>query len=480
MSFTLAIVGRPNVGKSTLFNRLAGKRLALVDDTPGVTRDRREGIGHIGDLSFRMFDTAGLEEGDEGSLWARMRVQTESGLADADIALMMVDARAGITPLDKHFADWIRKKKIHVILVANKCEGTKADAGFYDSFSLGLGDPHELSAEHGDGLAGLYTSILEITQKEGWDDGGQKKANAQERRQENLDDIEDNLEYEFEDNEQEQSKPLQLAVIGRPNAGKSTLINYLIGEDRLITGPEPGLTRDSISVDWDYEGRAIRLFDTAGLRKKANVVEKLEKLSVADAMRAIQYAQVVVLLIDAELGVQKQDLKIASLVVQEGRALVVALNKWDLVEDRLAVQRAAGDVLARSLPQLKGVQLIQFSALSGQGTKKMLPAVMKSYEYWNSRVATSPLNKWLIDTLDRHPPPLVGGRRIKIRFIAQIKTRPPTFTLFVNRPTDVPDSYLRYLENDIRNAFDLPGVPLRFLMRKGKNPYEGRKKKRGR
>jgi len=481
MNFTVAIVGRPNVGKSTLFNRLAGKRLALVDDTPGVTRDRREGVGHLGDLTFRIFDTAGLEEGDSASLFGRMRFQTEIGIDDADIAIMMIDSRAGITPLDEHFADWIRKKPIHTILVANKCESRAAQSGLYEAFSLGLGEPIGFSAEHGEGLAELYTAILKIAQAEGWDNQEEEPDKEEERAKairDEFGEIEDNLDYEFQDDENFDETPLQLAVVGRPNAGKSTLINALIGEERMITGPEAGITRDSISVDWEVAGRPVKLFDTAGLRRKSRVQEKLEKLSVADALRAIQYAEVVVLLIDAELGIEKQDLKIASLVVQEGRGLVVALNKWDLVADRLKVQREAKDTLARSLPQLKGVEVVHFSALTGGGIKMLWPAIEHVHDMWNARVSTAALNRWLTDVIDRHPPPLVAGRRLKIRFAAQVKTRPPTFILFVNRPSDMPDSYLRYLENDLRHAFDLAATPIRFLMRKGANPYEGRRKKR--
>lgn len=481
--FTIALIGRPNVGKSTLFNRLAGKRLALVDDTPGVTRDRREGIGSLGDLSFKMFDTAGLEEAKEGSLFARMREQTDAAVEQCDIIVMMIDARAGVTPLDEYFAQWIRKQKKQTILVANKCEGTKADHGLYEAYSLGLGTPVGISAEHSDGMADLYGEILKIAQKQGWDNEPEPEPEEVIYEDEGPDEdtsklIEGDLEYDFEENNPIQDKPLQMVVIGRPNAGKSTLINFMVGEDRLITGPEAGITRDSISVDWNYEGQDVKLFDTAGLRKKTKVIDKLEKLSVADALRAAQFAEIVVLLIDAELGIEKQDLKIANLMVQEGRGLVIALNKWDLIEDRLGVLRQTKDTLTRSLPQLKGVRVIQFSALTGFGVDKLMPAVIEAHEFWNARIATSPLNRWLADTLDKHPPPLVNGRRMKIRFMAQIKTRPPTFVLFCNHPADVPDSYIRYLENDLRHAFKLPATPLRFLMRKGENPYEGRRKKR--
>ncbi len=480
MTFTLALIGRPNVGKSTLFNRLAGKRLALVDDTPGVTRDRRHGKGTLGDMAFNMFDTAGLEEGDEGSLFNRMRIQTNAALEESDVVLMIIDARAGVTPLDKHFADWIRRQNIEVILVANKCEGRAGQAGTFESYSLGLGQPIPISAEHGEGLTDLFDAIREGAEKQGLETRIPEKKIAGPARDDKFDLTEGDLEYEFEDDDGDlrAGKPLMMAIVGRPNAGKSTLINSLIEEDRLITGPEAGLTRDSISLDWEYEDQPIRLFDTAGLRKKANVIEKLEKLSVADALRAVQYAEVVVLLIDAELGVEKQDLKIASLVVQEGRALVVAINKWDLVKDRMETKRTVQDVLGRSLPQLKGVEVVQFSALTGQGTQKLMPAVLKVYDLWNIRISTSILNEWLDATMEKHPPPLVGGRRIKMRFMAQVKSRPPTFVIFTNRPSDVPDSYMRYMENELRRDFEIPGTPIRFLHRKGANPYhKGRRRK---
>lgn len=480
MTFTLAIVGRPNVGKSTLFNRLVGKKLAIVDDTPGVTRDRRMGEGRIADLEFTLMDTAGLEEGDPGSLQDRMRRQTERALEDADIALMLYDARAGVTPTDEHFAAWLRRMGKPVILGANKCEGNAVIDGIYEAFSLGLGEPIGLSAEHGEGLGELYQAIVEGLKEVGIDPyEGEDEAENERTQPVDTGPVEGDLEYEFVDaDEPADDRPLRLAIVGRPNAGKSTLINHLLGEDRLITGPEAGLTRDSIAVDWEWDGMPVKLYDTAGLRKRARVTEKLEKLSVADTLRAVQFAEVVVLLLDAEIGIEKQDLKIAEKVVEEGRAMVIALNKWDAVDDRLKVQRQLTDALTRSLPQLKGVKVINFSALTGAGTQKLMPAVEEAYELWNARIPTAGFNRWLTDTLEKHPAPSVAGRRIKIRYGAQIKTRPPTFALFCNRPDDLPDSYKRYLENEMRRDFDLPGVPLRVYMRKGENPYEGRRRKR--
>ena len=483
MPLTIAIVGRPNVGKSTLFNRLAGRRLALVDDTPGVTRDRREAVGSLGDLSFTIIDTAGLEEGDEGSIFARMRLQTEVALDSADIILMLIDARAGITPLDRHFSDWLRRQDKPVILVANKCEGSAGDTGRYDSYSLGLGDPVPISAEHGEGLADLYTEFLEAIEGldlDTQDPAGDEPDAVAEKALENpnLEVIEGNLDFQFEDDPDTGQKPLQLAIAGRPNVGKSTLINQLIGEERLITGPEAGLTRDSIAVDWTWKDRKLRLFDTAGLRRRAKVQDKLEKLSVEDTLRAIRFANVVILVIDAVQGIEKQDLRIANMVADEGRALVLVPNKWDIVEDRLASQRKMKNDLMRSLPQLKEVEIIPLSALTGQGTKKLLPAVGRAYELWNSRVGTAALNRWLANVTEQHPPPMANGKRVRIRFMAQIKTRPPTFALFANRPGDIAASYLRYLENELRRVFRLPGTPLRLLLRAGKNPYEGKRKTR--
>ncbi|MEM8799626.1 MAG: ribosome biogenesis GTPase Der [Pseudomonadota bacterium] len=453
MPLKIAIVGRPNVGKSTLFNRLVGKRLALVDDQPGVTRDRREGEGRLGDLPLTIIDTAGLERDGDHALSSRMRAQTEVAISDADVALMLVDARAGITPMDHYFAEWLRKQDVPYVLVANKSEGRRGEAGLYDAFQLGLGDPIALSAEHGEGMADLFEALVQI---------------AEARF----------LDQDTEEAEEDASGPLKLAIVGRPNAGKSTLINRLTNEDRLITGPEAGITRDSISVPWVYNGRAILLFDTAGLRKRARVTAKLEKLSVADGLRAVRFAEIVVVLIDATLGLESQDLRIANQVWEEGRGLVIALNKWDLVEDPQAVLKKTRNKLETSLAQAKDVPFITLSAASGQGTKKLMPAVFKLYEEWNKRVSTARLNEWLRDTVDEHPPPAVSGRRLKARYATQIKVRPPTVAVFVNRPEDFPMSYRRYLTNALRRDFKFGGTPLRLLLRKTENPYEGRRKKR--
>ncbi|GHF27772.1 GTPase Der [Kordiimonas sediminis] len=480
MTFTLAIVGRPNVGKSTLFNRLAGKRLAIVDDTPGVTRDRREAMGNISDLEFRLIDTAGLEEGAPGTLSDRMRKQTEAAIEDADVTLMLYDARVGVTTMDEHFGAMLRRAKKPVILCANKCEGRAVQEGVFEAYTLGLGDPVPLSAEHGEGLADLYQFIVSALKEIGIDPYAheEEEYGKGQSRNEDTGPEEGDLNYEFVDEEgqNDDERPLRLAIVGRPNAGKSTLINALVGEDRLITGPEAGLTRDSIAVDWEWEGMPVRLFDTAGLRRQARITEKLEKMSVADTMRAVQFAEVVCLMLDGELGIEKQDLKIAEKVVKEGRALVIILNKWDAVKDRLDTQRQLKDALTKSLPQLKGVQIVTVSALMDKGLDRIMPAVEEAYSMWNARIPTSPFNKWLSDTLEKHPAPSVAGRRIKIRYGAQIKTRPPTFSLFCNMPDDLPDSYVRYLENELRRDFNLPGVPLRFYTRKGSNPYEGRRR----
>ena len=441
---TVAIVGRPNVGKSTLFNRLVGKRLALVDDRPGVTRDRREGEGRLGDLVFRIVDTAGLEHADEGSLEGRMRAQTEAAIAEADVVLFMIDGRAGLTADDERFADLVRRSQRPVILVANKAEGRAGMEGAYESYSLGLGDPMPISAEHGEGLGDLYDALAPFFPT-----------------------AEDD-----EDEESEEGAPLRIAIVGRPNAGKSTLVNRLVGSERMLTGPEAGITRDSVSVDWEWRGRRVRLVDTAGLRKKARVVDKLEKLSVADAIRSIKFAEVVVLLLDAATPFEKQDLSIADLVAREGRALVFGLNKWDLVNDRGPALTRAREALDRLLPQVKGAMIAPLSAETGEGVDRLMGAVVKTHEVWNKRVSTAALNRWLEATLERHPPPAVAGKRIKLRYGTQPKARPPSFVLFGTRTNELPESYVRYLVNGLRETFDLPGVPIRLSFRTSENPYD--------
>jgi len=466
MSFTVAIVGRPNVGKSTLFNRLIGKRLAIVDDTPGVTRDRREGSARLGDMEFNVFDTAGLEEAFDDSLEARMREQTNKALQDADVALMMIDARAGLTPMDEHFADWLRAIDIPTVLLANKCEGKAGESGRLEAYALGLGDPLPLSAEHGDGLVNLYEALQPFH-----DEALAQKSQADYEASQTEEEIEE-FDEEFEGIEEDDpTKPLQLAIVGRPNVGKSTLINQLIGEDRMLTGPEAGITRDSIGIEWEYNGRAIKLFDTAGLRRRAKVTSKIETLSAADTVRAVQYAQVVILVLDADAILEKQDLTIARRVIDEGRALVIAINKWDAVANREEALGRLSDKLQTSLPQIKGIPVVTLSALTGKGTNKLLPTVMKAYEQWNRRVSTSKLNRWLSAMTEAHPAPLARGRRLRVRYITQVKSRPPTFMLWVSQPNEMPGAYLRYLENGMREDFGLWGVPLRLEMRKGKNPY---------
>ena len=448
MSFTVAIVGRPNVGKSTFFNRLVGKRLAIVHDLPGVTRDRREGTAKIGDLEFNVIDTAGLEEAADDSLPDRMRDQTEQALKSADVAVLLVDARDGVTPTDQHFADWLRKQKLPIVLIANKCESKKGEEGRYECYALGLGDPIPFSAEHGDGMNLLYDVLAPFVEEA-------------TRKQDEQDIVHDDTE----------GQPLHLAIVGRPNVGKSTLVNKLLGEDRLLTGPEAGITRDAITVSWNYDGQPISLIDTAGLRRKARIKEKLEYLSVGDTLRTIRFAHVVVLVLDAEVMLEKQDLTIARTVIEEGRALIIAMNKWDLIKDHKAAQQKIQDRLEKSLPQVRGVPIISCSALTGQGLKKLLPAVLKIYGIWNRHLSTSPLNRWLEAMTERHPPPLASGKRVRLRYISQAKTRPPTFAIFTTRPEGVPESYNRYLINALREDFDLPGVPIRLHLRKTDNPY---------
>jgi GTP-binding protein len=448
MQPTIVIAGRPNVGKSTLFNRLVGRRDAIVNDQPGVTRDRREGDASLGGLKFRLVDTAGLEDAFDDSLPARMRRQTEVAIADADLVLLVIDARAGVMPLDEHFASWLRTLSVPVVLVANKCEGRLAEPGTYEAYSLGLGDPVPVSAEHGGGMNLLYEAVTAVlgAEEPPAEDSGDGDAEA---------------------------GPLSLAIVGRPNVGKSTLVNALIGDERLLTGPEAGVTRDAITVEWDYQGRRIALVDTAGLRRKARIAEKLEQLSVGDALRAVQYAEVVALVLDGEQLLERQDLTIARHVVEEGRALVLVINKWDIVADKRAAMTALNDRLQTSLPQVAGVTVVTVSALTGKNLEALMPAVLAAYEVWNRRVPTAALNNWLADVLDRHPPPLAANkRRIRLRYATQAKSRPPTFAIFGNRPEDLPDSYQRYLENSLRERFGLAGTPIRVNLRKGDNPYD--------
>ncbi|RJF83898.1 ribosome biogenesis GTPase Der [Azospirillum cavernae] len=463
MSFTVVLVGRPNVGKSTLFNRLAGKKLALVDDTPGVTRDWRSAPGHVGGLSFTVVDTAGLEDVTDDSLEARMRRQTEQALERADVALFMIDARAGVTPLDRHFAALLRKIKTPVLLVANKTEGKASKSGLYESYELGLGDPIPLSAEHGEGMADLVEALMPYD----------KEGDVEETEEEVVESVGDRPIPIGDQPEPAEDlvKPIQIAIVGRPNVGKSTLLNSLVGEERVLTGPEAGMTRDAISVDWQWRDRRFKLVDTAGMRRRARVDEKVEKLAVADTLRVIRMANVVVLVVDAEAILDKQDLTIARMVIEEGRSLVIAINKWDIVDDRAMALRQVEDKLEAALGYIKGVKVVTISALKGHKLDTLLDGILATYAVWNRRISTAQLNRWIGGVLDHHPPPLIEGRRVKIRYVTQVKTRPPTFALFVNKPLDLPESYQRYLIADLRNSFDLPGVPLRLLLRKGKNPY---------
>jgi len=480
MSFTLAIVGRPNVGKSTLFNRLVGKKLALVDDQPGVTRDLREGDAKLADLRFTVIDTAGLEDATDDSLEGRMRRLTERAVDMADICLFMIDARAGVTPTDMVFAEILRKKSVHVLLAANKGEGRAADAGVLDAYSLGLGEPIRLSAEHGEGLNDLYSQLMPI-------------ADDFSKRQEALDDeVEVDVELEedgdWDDEFDEgglrpsqqisENKPLQIAVVGRPNAGKSTLINKIIGEDRLLTGPEAGITRDAISLRTDWGDTPMRIFDTAGMRKKAKVQDKLEKLSVGDGLRAVKFAEVVVVLLDAAIPFEQQDLRIADLAEREGRAVVVAVNKWDVEEHKQEKLRELKEAFNRLLPQLRGAPLITVSAKTGRGLDRLNDAILNAYDTWNRRIPTAALNRWLVEMLQQHPPPAPQGKRIKLRYMTQAKTRPPGFVVMCSHPDKLPASYSRYLVNGLRETFDMPGTPIRLIMRGqgDKNPYKGKKK----
>ncbi|MEN8892973.1 ribosome biogenesis GTPase Der [Planktotalea arctica] len=472
MSFTLAIVGRPNVGKSTLFNRLVGKRLALVDDQPGVTRDLREGDARLADLRFTVIDTAGLEEATDESLQGRMRKLTERAVDMADVCLFMIDARAGVTPADQVFAEILRKRSAHVVLAANKGEGSAADAGVIEAYSLGLGEPIRLSAEHGEGLNDLYTHLMPIA------DGFAERARDQ------APEVDVALDEDGEWDEDAPlvmptaRKPMQIAVVGRPNAGKSTLINKIMGEERLLTGPEAGITRDAISLRTEWHGTHIRIFDTAGMRKKAKIQDKLEKLSVSDGLRAVKFAEVVVVLLDAAIPFEQQDLRIADLAEREGRAVIVAVNKWDIEDDKQDKLRDLRESFERLLPQLRGAPLVTVSAKTGRGLDRLHDAILRAYETWNRRVPTAALNRWLAGMVEAHPPPAPAGKRIKLRYMTQAKTRPPGFVVMCSLPDKMSESYSRYLVNGLRADFDMPGTPIRLYMRSQNesNPYKGRKK----
>jgi GTP-binding protein len=459
----VAIVGRPNVGKSTLFNRLVGRRRAIVDDTPGVTRDVREAPAQLGDLAFTLLDTAGWETTGGAGLEARMRRFTERAIEGSDVVLFLIDARAGILPMDESFAGWLRKRKDKVILVANKCEGRAGQQGLAEAHGLGLGEPLPVSAEHGEGLSDLHEALARYVEP------------MPEEADEPLGEAEGDAELA--------KRPLLLAIVGRPNVGKSTLLNRLVGEERMLTGPEAGITRDSIRVEWQWRGRPVRLVDTAGMRRRSRIDAKLEAASVADTLDAIRLADVVVVVLDAADMAEKQDLTIAGRVIEEGRALVIAVNKTDLLADdqrsSSKAWRKLADRLETSFAQVKDVPIVGFSALTGRGVERLMPKVFETYDIWNKRVTTPKINRWLREMETLHPPPLApNGRRIRLRFMTQIKTRPPTFILSVSQPKELGDDYLRFLTNRLRDDFGLPGVPLRLAMRKPDNPYASRARKR--
>lgn len=482
MTVTVAIVGRPNVGKSTLFNRLVGRKIALVDDTPGVTRDRREAEGHIADLTFRVLDTAGYEDVKDGSLEDRMRQQTELAIREADVILFMIDARAGVVPLDQRFAQVLRKAGKDVHLVGNKAESKAAEHGLVEAFKLGFGEPIALSAEHGLGLSELYSIVSAAIDKA---EAAQAAAEAEgalgdldQMPEVDVDITPDMLEGEGDEATLRWNprRYLNVAIVGRPNAGKSTLVNRMVGEDRVLVGPEAGITRDSILVPWEWEGRVINLVDTAGIRRRSRVTEKLEKLAVGDSLRSIQYAEVVVLLLDATIPFEKQDLALADLVEREGRAMVIALNKWDLIEDKNAVLAELRAECERLLPQVRGIPLVTLSGLTGRNIDKLMQAIFEVERTWNSHISTAKLNRWLAAMTESHPPPAVSGRRLKMRYMTQAKTRPPSFIIFASRPDVVPMSYQRYLVNGMRESFDMPATPIRIWLRGGDNPYADKKK----
>lgn len=466
--FTLAIVGRPNVGKSTLFNRIAGKRLAIVDDTPGVTRDWREAEGNLYGRPLRIIDTAGLEESFDESIQGRMRRQTEEGIKQADVILFLIDGREGLTAMDKHFANWLRKQKKPVILAVNKCEHEEAvRSGLGEAHALGLGDPIPMSAEHGHGLEDLYHLLEpyfppepEISEEE-----------TEESEFAKLDEIEGIEDYEFQQEEEDPEKPLKIAIVGRPNVGKSTLLNSIVNDQRVMTGPEAGITRDAISVDWSYNGRPFKLVDTAGMRKKARVQNNIEKMSVEDSMRAIRLAQIVILVLDANDAFEKQDLQIAAHVIAEGRALIIAVNKWDTINDRKEALDELKYRIETSLAQVRDLPFITISALNNKGVDRLLETALETYTIWNKRIKTSGLNRWLAAMESQNPAPLVNGRPNRLKFMTQVKTRPPTFAIWVSRPDELPDTHKRFIINGLRRDYDIPGVPIRLLVRKTRNPF---------